>query len=226
MTLPAAFRNKIRNLRAFLCSLVFFTINLGFSQTISLRDSLSYLLRKEPKPVIKLDSRNSFITGTSVRMLGVKAGYEFGERLGFGVGYQWLNSEHKRLIDQSSDDMISPTVGELKFNYFLVYGEYTFYSGKNWTVTVPAQIGIGRNYLVARSPSNDRKVHDSGLVWLYEPSMLVDYYFLRYFSLGGGFGYRLMLVNNKKIEDRFTAPTYTFRFRVFVGKLWRDLKLQ
>lgn len=224
MVKPANCRVLSRWLRVFLLAMALVCFSHLKSQPVNLIDSLGALLKTTPKPLLKLDSRNSFITGVPVNLFGVKSGVQFSDRLEMGIGYQWLKSQHMRLISPTGSLVDVKEIAMLKFRYFVVYGEYTFFSAKHWTITVPVQIGVGNSFLLLNNEKFDRLKMKKGGVFLYEPAMLTDFHFLRYFSIGGGVGFRLMLVNNKSLSDRFTSPNYTLRFRINFGKLWRDIK--
>jgi hypothetical protein len=195
-----------------------------FAQPVSLKDTLGYLMKSEPKPAVRLDSRGSFVTGTNVRIAGIKAGISFADRLEFGIGYQWLVSDHRKFYPSDTPNGYALT--DLKLRYGSFYSEYTFFAKKYWSVTVPVQLGLGQSFYLEQRKQGNNIRHGRGLVWLYEPAMITDFYFLRYFSVGGGIGYRLMLLNNKSIDERFSAPVYMYRFRVFFGKIYRDLRPQ
>jgi len=224
MVKPADNRVITRWLRVFLIGICTVHFSQTNAQPVNLTDSLSALLSTQPKPLLKMDSRNSFVTGIPVSLLGVKAGVQFSNRLELGLGYQWLKSQHTRVVTPSGSNDEEKKQAELKFRYFVVYGEYTFFSAENWTITVPVQVGVGNSFLLLDDGKYKGLKLKKGGVLLYEPAMLTDFHFLRYFSVGGGVGFRLMLINNKALSDRFTSPNYILRFRINFGKLWRDLK--
>ena len=65
---------------------------------------------------------------------------------------------------------------------------------------------------------------NEGLIVLYEPAMILEYAVLPFIGIGGGVGYRLMLKNNKAINERFTAPTYKLVFSLKLGVLYKQLR--
>jgi len=58
--------------------------------------------------------------------------------------------------------------------------------------------------------------------------MIVEYKILKLIAVGGGIGYRLMLIENNELGKRFTSPFYMVRLRLLpeewvrLGKKWRD----
>ncbi len=63
------------------------------SQTIHLSDSLRHVFKQRITPSFKFDTRNSFITGNSTKVWGIKGGVSFGKRLNLGVGYNFIGTE-------------------------------------------------------------------------------------------------------------------------------------
>jgi hypothetical protein len=55
------------------------------AQTINLSDSLRQVFRLRITPSFKFDTRNSFITGSTAKVYGLKAGVSFGKRLSIGL---------------------------------------------------------------------------------------------------------------------------------------------
>ena len=84
------------------------------------------------------------------------------------------------------------------------------------------QLGLGTGSVVYDDVTGRTRKLQRSLVLLYEPSITVQYRFLKYFAVGGGWGYRLV-ARNEHLSDGLTAPIYTFGLRVFFGDLWKDL---
>ncbi|MBP7513660.1 MAG: hypothetical protein KA791_03880 [Flavobacteriales bacterium] len=183
-------------------------------------DSIPDYLTEPPELIVKLDMRGSFIGNESVRFAGVKLGLEHAGRVQYGIGYSFLLSPVENTV-------LVPGLGEvatrLRLGYVTPYFEFAFYQKDNWELRIPVQFGIGSGSVVYEdAEGRKRKLQHSG-VFLYEPSMTVQYRFLKYFAIGGGWGYRLVL-RSAPLADGLTAPIYTFGLRVFFGDLWRDIR--
>src|SRR6218665_2222917 len=102
------------------------------SQTINLSDSLRQVFREKPIPTAKLDSRNSFISGRSARVHGVKAGVSFGKKLTLGLGYNWIADgiEQETVIN----GLVQNT--DVRLRYIAPFIEYSFYKKGNWEAVV------------------------------------------------------------------------------------------
>lgn len=191
----------------------------GQAQTISLSDSLSHVFREKVFPSAKLDSRNSLVSGRSARINGVKVGVSFGKKMGLGLGYNWMEKGITQYVKVNGEEKKT----EVRLGYIASYVEYSFYKKGSWEAVVPVQLGFGKSHLHYNSPWGKQKLH-SGNVMLYEPGMNVEYKILNLIGVGAGVGYRIMLMNNRGIDQRFTSPVYVLRFRVIFDELYRQAK--
>ncbi len=186
------------------------------AQTIALSDSLAHIFRHRPVFTAKYDTRNTFITGNRASIWGIKAGFVFRKTLTVGVGYNWLWTDIREEIRYPETDRID--MARVRLRYVAPFLDYTFYRKGPWEVTLPVQLGVGTSFVESWRTSEKLK---RDWVMLYEPSMSVEYRFLKYFAVGGGYGYRLMLHNNRQLSSRFTSPMYVLRFRILFDELYR-----
>lgn len=188
-------------------------------QTINLSDSLSKVMKIKPMPTAKFDSRNSFITGRSARIQGVKAGVSFGKVLTIGLGYNWLGTGFTERVVVGNDSYEAT----LKLRYIAPFIEYSFYKKGPWEAAVPVQLGFGRSFLQINELGSKRKINEGSIV-LYEPVMTVEYKVLNVIGFGGGLGYRIMLKNNHDIRQQFTSPVYVLRIRLIFDEIYKRAK--
>lgn len=189
------------------------------AQTINLSDSLYRVLRHKPVPTAKLDTRNSFITGNSAKVYGIKVGLSFRKTLTIGLGYNWIGT------DLTEPVRIGPQVfeSEIRMRYIAPFVEYSFYKKGNWEAMVPVQLGFGKSFHRINTQNGDLNTN-MGRVILYEPGMSIEYKIFGIVGVGGGFGYRLMLKNNKSIDQQFTSPVYVLRFRLIFDEILKQAK--
>lgn len=155
--------------------------------------------------------------------MGIKAGVEFGSTVAIGIGYNWMYTKiRSELIDGIED---TPVQADIVFRYVAPYFAYTFYQKKKWEISIPIQFGVGMSRLQYTNMAGVTTKRNQGLIVLYEPAMTLEYLPLPYIGIGGGVGYRLMLKNNKMIDERFTAPTYKLVFSVKIGVLYNQLRV-
>jgi hypothetical protein len=84
-------------------------------------------------------------------------------------------------------------------------------------------MGIGSSYYGYVNDSLGQKKIDRGGIILYEPAITGQYKLTKWFGLGFGAGFRLMLVNNKAIDAKFNSPVYIFKAKVFIAELFRPM---
>jgi hypothetical protein len=183
-------------------------------------DSIPSYLSEPSTLIVKLDMRDSFINNESARFAGVKVGFEHAGKVQYGIGYSFLFSPVHNTEFVPGEGTVTT---RLRFGYITPYFEYAFYQRGPWELRIPVQFGIGSGSVVYDDATGrTRKLQRSG-VFLYEPSMTVQYRFLKYFAVGGGWGYRLVL-RSAPLAQGLTAPIYTFGLRVFFGDLWEDVR--
>lgn len=184
-----------------------------------LLDSLALFSQERPRFIVKLDTRGSFISNSNVRLMGVKVGLEHAGRFQYGLGYTFLASpvEQPRTVN---DQAAVPV--RLHLDYVTPYVEYAFYQRGRWEVRIPVQLGFGGGSLVYEDDQGRKNKLKSAFLFLYEPSMTVQYRFLRYFGISAGWGFRLVL-SNARLDEQLSAPIYIFGLKVFFGEVWTDL---
>jgi hypothetical protein len=170
-----------------------------------------------PRLMANFDTRHTFISGRPATTWGVKVGLKHGKRIQYGIGVHWLRHGFEKQIE------LEEQPAELRLAYVAPFFEYNFIYRNNWEVAIPLRIGIGRSKLIHLPFEGDPTDGDHGMIMLYEPAMSAKYKFLNYFGVGAAVGYRLMLVNNRKIDQQFTAPTWGLLFSVDLGSMYADL---
>ena len=183
---------------------------LSTSLNAQLFDSIQESFKYEPKPLVKLETRNSFITSEIVKVRGLKFGVSFNKKTSMGLSFNWL--KRKTLI-------VTEDNSTLKMNYISPFFEHVFYQDKHFTLAIPILIGLGNSKYVSESGISYAK----SFIMTYEPGMTFEYKFLRYFGIGTGVGLRLMLIDNPKISEQLNSPVYIFKFKIYFGDIVSDL---
>ena len=186
-----------------------------------LLDSISLFMQEPPRLTVRLDTRGSFISNENVRLFGVKGGLEHAGRVQYGVGYNFLITPVERVREIEGAGLVTT---RLRLWYVSLYFDYAFYERGPWEVRIPVQLGIGAGSVAYRDVEGRRQVLQRTMLFFYEPAMTVHYHFLRYFAVGGGIGYRLVLRTSASLGEHFTAPTYLFGLRIAFGDIWRDVQ--
>jgi hypothetical protein len=189
------------------------------AQTINLGDSLRHVFKQRVSPSIKFDTRNSFITGRTATVYGVKGGVNFGTRLSVGLGYNFIGTELTEEVIFEGELVRA----DIRMNYIAPFLEYSFYQRGPWVVSTPIQFGIGNSFLCYDSETG-RRNFSKGRVVVYEPGMAFEFKILKLIGVGAGMGYRIMLKNNRDIEQQFTSPIYALRVRLIFDEIYRRYK--
>ncbi len=184
-------------------------------------EEIKWSLSSEPKPVFQFGTRNAFVTNEFAKMRSVTVAYNYADILRLGVSGNWLAKgfDKPHAIDLG-DGTFKSIEKSLRMLYIAPSVEYTFYRSEHWELAIPFQLGAGLSYFVYEDGEKHRI--DKDWIALYEPSMRVQYRFLKYFGIGGGIGYRLMIKNNKHLDEKFTSPLYTVGLKIFFSDVYKD----
>lgn len=185
-----------------------------------LMDSIARSFEEKPSLYFNYGSQYSFISNKLATISNVKIGVDYSGTFKLGLGFNWLSKKYKERNRFLEADM---RLSQLHMYYFSAFAEYTFFKTYHWEATIPAQIGCGwANY--SYSNSSNANVHSANKLFvLYEPMMTIQYRFLKYFGIGCGIGYRLVVINRTVIEEQMTSPLFVLKSKLFVGDLWRDI---
>jgi len=201
---------------------VIITQNLSAQQSSvkTFEDDFKKSFKSKPQLDVKFDSRFSFIRGTDFRTSGFKIGVSFNRKFKTGLGYNQLIIHAKSTIH--SEDIKFDA--ELKYIYFSPYFEYVYHTSKRWEFNLSSQIGIGRAHYQYFNPTTQKAVRTRySAVISYEPAMLIDYKIIRWFGIGTGVGYRLVLYKNSGIEEKISSPVYIVKLKIYLGEIVRTI---
>ena len=177
------------------------------AQPVNLQNSFKGVFDEKPKATAKWDTWGTFIGGRTFNTQALKVGAEFNEILVLGVGYNWLsNGVYKNVNVQGVNNL-----SEFELRYFGPYAELDFFKSGHWKGTLPIQLGFGKSFLKYNDAEGNRIKLNEGRVILYEPAMSFSYDIANLFEVGAGFGYRIMLENNKSINQPLTSPNFVLR---------------
>lgn len=189
-------------------------------------DTLKYCLKQPPHLFAKLDTRNSFISNSRAKIFGVKAGVRYGKRLSFGIGYNQLYPPAKnfdKLIYYSDQNNLNQiAVANLKLFYFSAHVEYVFYQTKHWELSMPLQVGLGKTYYRYKLNGQSIKM-DENFNFIYEPSVSVEYKYLKWIGVGADIGFRFMITKDRKLNQNFNSPTYAFKLLIYYNEIFKSL---
>ena len=186
-------------------------------------DSIQTTSWKRPKFWFQLDRNNTFVSNKGANCSGFKVGLEFAKKYRFGLGYYELKSdivEYKALSEEEAKNATNDTVkAKLSMITLPFCFEYVFYEDDPWQFSMPVNLGIGETYFTYSDKTDHfRRIKDYPVVD-YEVSIAGQYKILRWFGVGAGIGYRLMLLDNPAKEHNFNSPIYSLKLKLFLGEI-------
>jgi len=212
----------VRGIRILIsCLLLFQSFFAGAQILDSIRSSIGH----KPRISVRLDTRNSFISTRSARILGFKAGLEFNKIFRLGVGYNWLGTQLQkevRLYDQNYA-LTGVTMANLRLRYISFYAEYVFYRTKRLELCMPVQIGLGTSSF-QHFDGGLKEVTQRSFCMIYELNVSGHYKVIPWVGIGGGIGYRFMPIGNNNFDQNFNSPIFILKIKLFFADFYRDMK--
>lgn len=220
----------MRPLRSHKLILLFSLLLWGGNTEAQVVDSIKHYYMKKPSFMMKFDTRHSFISSRHGRIFGMKFGVDHGDRLKYGGGVNWLSNANDFDRELQFPKADTSVTGRMNLWFLSPFLEYTFYSSKHWELTMPIRMGVGFTSFNYYDPLKEEQVNRTSPVLSYEPILSGQFKFWRYFGVGMGLGYRLMLLDKNLIPQgfdqkpyRFSSAIYIFRFNIFFGRMYRDI---
>lgn len=171
---------------------------------------LSEIKNNTGKPILRLDTRNSFVGNAAVRIKGIQAGLSFGDYLELGLGYHSNRLAVKTPLEVGGTERVI-------LDYVALFLEYEFFRKGKFRAAYPMQIGFGAT-TVARKKSGNY------LAIPYEALLVVSYFPIKYCSVGLGLGYRVMIVGNNSYGLNFNSPIYSIKFNLIFQEILAAVK--
>jgi hypothetical protein len=189
-------------------------------------DTIRDCLKLKPQLFGKLDSRNSFISNSRTKIFGVKIGLNYGNRLHFGIGYNQLSKPAKNFNKQvyfmNSNNMADSVTAQLKLYYFSTHIEYIYYQNQQWRLSIPLQFGFGKTYYQYLL-FGKKKEAERTFVFIYEPAVSVEYKFARWVGVGADIGFRFMVTDYRRLNQKFNSPTYAFKLLIYYNEIYKSI---
>lgn len=202
----------------FFCLVLFLSPNnFLFSQGV---DGFTNSFKSKRSFYFNWDSKITFVSNEIAQVKSIKLGFDFGGKTKFGLGYNWYKGDITRTFLNESKSF----EGALKFRYASIFTEYVYFLDKRWEATIPAQIGAGimqYNALDAKT----RIAGTNGVFFLYEASSTLVYRFLRYFGVGLGIGFRLVVLTGpNEYGENLQSPIIMIRTKMYFDHIIADFK--
>ena len=173
----------------------------------------------KPKLLLSLGSRDAIVSNTYAKMRHVLVGANYNNVSKVGLTFNW---QAKGVYSDYWLDDDTKLQKQLKIFYIAPYFNYTFYQTEKFEASIPVQIGFGPSYYQYKLCNGEKVNMNKGFNVLYEPAMTATYKPIKYIGLGGGIGYRVPLIKNKKIEEKLLAPYLMWWVKIYFGTFYKD----
>lgn len=196
--------------RFLVISILLLNSNFVFSQDWSPLDSIRLSFKNKPSVLLGGDQRNSFVTGVPVKIIGLRAGLDYGKFAILGAVYSAnAEKEIKKGFVNTYDYLIISGIGE-----------YHWYKNYRFRIYQTIQAGIGVVDIKEYDEKIGKDVFSSRMVVPLETGVSGNLRFLKYFGLTAGIGVRMSLTPG----TYYSAPYYTYGVMVFTKDLIKDIK--
>ncbi|HRG52015.1 MAG TPA: hypothetical protein PLL00_04200 [Bacteroidia bacterium] len=192
-------------------------------------DTIQWCIKQKPHIFGKLDTRNSFIYNSRIKIFGMKAGVSYGKRLFIGLGYNQIypntkaaKSFDKQIYIPTEMNTMDSVTAKLQLFYFSAQIEYIYYRTKHWQLSMPLQIGIGQTSYKYEWLGK-RRYNEKYACLIYEPAVSVEYRFVKWIGVGADVGFRFMLTESKALNNKFNSPTYAFKLLIYYSEIFKSL---
>lgn len=177
----------------------------------------SLAMHEKPKIYFGFDTRRSFFNNSDVKIAGLKIGLDFKKTIRFGISLHWLTTPiYRTFYEPDSLGLPDTLISQLGFGYFAFSSEYVYYRSKRWEFSTAMYLGAG-NMQFTNRPLTFRKF---GLV---EPDLNGQYKIFPWLGIGFGGGYRVMMMQDKKLSKTLNNPIYKIGIRLFIGELYKTI---
>ncbi len=190
-------------------------------------DSIPSLSWKRPRFLFQIDRYLSFVSKSGADIFGFRTGLEFQKKYRFGMGLYDLKSDIIVMLPLNEEDAANApndTV-KAKLNMTIIpfFFEYVFYDKDPWQCSASVSMGFGETYFNYFDKNGKNKRLSDAPILDYEVGINGQYKILKWFGVGAGLGYRLMLIDNPKNDYNFNAPFYNVKLKLFVGEIFRSI---
>lgn len=197
----------------------YFTFILLFFNCLQIKAQLfeDVFVFRNIRPDFSIEAKQTSLRGHNVQLLGFRGGMQWQKKYKAGLGYYFMSSKvDEKLIYQGIE-----VPARLKFNLVSVYGEFTFYQSNKWTLNAGLQPGVGwKNNQLGANTKLEKEVFMS-----LEPNISGNYKILYWVGLGGGLGYRQVLLGYPLSAYRLSGPDINFNVVIFFDALFKKFIL-
>ena len=196
-----------------------FSINLLYSIPI---DSNIVSTNKHFRIVLNFDSRNTFIRKESVKLYGIRFGFQYESNWRFGVGlyHNLFNLEMNNISNKSVEGKIVDV--NMLFGYIAPFSEYVMLNKKKWEIAIPFEVGFGGTSVDVYEPGREILIKkNTHFVFLLETALTGHYKVFPWIGIGSGIGYRQVFTQEITSRDNLSALFYIIKIKIFPASLFK-----
>lgn len=182
-----------------------------------------------PRFVMSLDTRSTIIDRRHIRINGALTGVSFGQKNHkITMGYYWLGYDaSKRLINwhKSIAHSINLSYYTKTDVQFISFAYWLPVLKKNkWTLSVPLEMGLGRETSRYRALQNDAALDKKNAVFEpYQCGVYSEYKLTPWFGIDAQVGYRNAL-SKTHFQKHFAGIYYSYGLSLYPGTIYQDYK--
>lgn len=215
-------------------SFLYILLSCQLNAQTEFEQKVSESFQIKPKPLLRFNTRGSFIANRTARIKGVQVGLDFNKTIRLGIAYNWLSNSSpgglqvfpgKEILRQH--DIITPenrvvntVYSKLRLSYVSLFAEYVFYKTHRWEMAIPIEFGFGQSFY--RYFYNTIHTTPHYFCFTYETNLSGQYKVFPWLACGLGFGYRIMLAGNNMFHTNFNSPVYIIKIKVIP---WEIIKI-
>lgn len=202
--------------------ILFYLFTFPFIGTSQLFEEIGASFKAPSKPMITFGSRNAFVTTRATKMRHVIVGVNFQDKTKVGLSFNWQAKGFHLPLDKKYQEQSLDSTKELRSFYLSGWMEYVFYKKDGFTATIPVQLGAGSVFYRYRNMNEEIERYGQSLAVFYEPTMTASYRFWKYFELGAGIGYRLVVKSKTNIGERLSSPVYLYGLKIYFADIYKE----
>lgn len=176
---------------------------------------------KEVRPDFTIDGKQTKMREHNVQIVGLRGGLQWQKKYRAGLGYHFLSSKLDEMVLFQGKEVPA----RLNFNIISVYGEYTFYRNNKWTLNAGLQPGMGWKNNEYFLPAGGSETLEKEVFVSMEPYVSGNYKILYWVGLGGGLGYRQVMLGYPLSSYRLSGPNINFNIVIFFDALFKKFIL-
>lgn len=189
------------------------------------KDTLLAAFKKKPSLTGYLDGRRSFTNSAKANVFGIFGGVNYGNRVDIGLGYYFIDrwANYPTILNRGTPYEIKAN-RTVKFNYWAIKTEYTFYKTKHLEFAIPFVIGVGKGIIQNFYRDTLKLINEINLPLIPIESGISGVYLFRdWIGVSAGLSYRLNLTHWAYFNE-FSSINYTFGISIRFGRIWRHIK--